>query len=171
MMEGLRMDDFQRIVRHATARIAALRDRLSREEPPPDVGARAWLCYGTTRVSIDPSGYLRAKLHADEPEIRHTARLYAAIEEGFADYVSTLLEITQELANDAAFQAMSAAEVRSIQHRPADHGYAPDAWLYWCLAHSYVCGMFGTEFPSDLLETFPTTARRYHDLLESQELK
>jgi hypothetical protein len=163
------MNDFQRIIRHTNARIAALQDQLGREEPLSDPGELAWFRYGITRVSIDPFGYLRAKLHADEDEIRHTARLYAAIQEGFAEYVSTLLAITQDLADDAAFQAESEAEVLSIQQRLADGGYAPDAWLYWCLAHSYVCGTFAHAFPAQLLETFPTMARRYHDLLKSHE--
>jgi hypothetical protein len=59
--------------------------------------------------------------------------------------------------------------VCSIQERLADEGYAPDGWLYWCLAHSYVCGLFAPEFPADLLEAFPTMARRYHALLKSQD--
>jgi hypothetical protein len=173
------MDEIQAPIRRVNTRIAALHARFSREyrelgeqlgfTPEEDGEEMPLILYGIKQVSIDPEGYLRTKLHADEAEIRFTARLYTAVDEGFAEYVSTLLDITQELVDDDDFQTFSEPQVRSIQGRLADDGDAPDDWLYWCLAHSYVCGVFAAEYPATLLERFPTTARRYHDLLEAQE--
>jgi hypothetical protein len=80
-------------IRHANARIAALREQVAREVA--DMSARCgltaaedrlempWVLYGIKQVSIDPQGFLRLKRQADERETLHTARLYVAIHEGF----------------------------------------------------------------------------------------
>jgi hypothetical protein len=172
------MDEIRAPIRRVNTRIAALHDRFRREyralgephgfTPEQDGEEMPLILYGIKQVSIDPDGYLRTKLHADEAEIRFTARLYAAVHEGFAEYVSTLLDITQELTDDDDFRAFSEPQMHSIQEDLAGEGYAPEDWLYWCLAHSYVCGVFAAEYPASLLDMFPTTARRYHELLEMQ---
>jgi hypothetical protein len=157
-------------IRHANARIAALQEQVAREMA--DVSARGsltaehgrldrlWILYGIKQVSIDPQGCLRLKRQADELETVHTARLYAAIQEGFDWAVSELLEIAEELFEDDGWRAFSEAKVASVQARtPEIAGMIERERLFWAFAQAYVCGMFASAYPDDLLRYFPTMAR------------
>jgi hypothetical protein len=124
-----------------------------------------WILYGIKQVSIDPQGCLRLKQRADEFETVHTARLYAAIQEGFDWAVSELLEIAEELFEDDGWRVFSETEVASVQARtPEMAGMIERERLGWAFAQAYVCGMFASAYPDDLWRYFLTMARIYADV-------
>jgi hypothetical protein len=123
------------------------------------------ILYGIKQASIDPQGFLRVMRQADEREILSTARLYAAIDEGFDWAVSELLEITAALIEDDGWRAFAAVEVASAQARlPNMAETIARERLVWAFAHAYVCGTFAAAYPASLLRLFPTTARMHADI-------
>jgi hypothetical protein len=110
-------------------------------------------------------GCLRLKRQADALETVQTARRYAAIQEGFDSAVSELREIAEELFEDDGWRACSAAEVASVQARtPEMAGMIERERVCWAFAQAYVCGMFASAYPEDLLRYFSTMARIYADV-------
>jgi len=105
------------------------------------------------------------KRQADALETVHTARRYAAIQEGFDWAVSELLEIAEERFEDDSWRALSEAEVASVQARtPEMAGMIERERLCWAFAQAYVCGMFASAYPDDLWRYFPTMARIHADV-------
>ena len=110
-------------------------------------------------------GCLHVKRQADALETVHTARRYAAIQEGFDWAVSELLEIAEERFEDDSWRALSEAEVASVQARtPEMAGMIERERLCWAFAQAYVCGMFASAYPEDLWRYFPTMARIHADV-------
>jgi hypothetical protein len=154
-------DDMGAAIRHANARIAALREKVTR-----DVAALGLdlplICHGIKQVSIDPDGFLLMKHRTGEDERMATAQLYASIHEGFEAAVSELTDIAGELFTDECYRAFLQSEVDTLQTSHPDIS----RWLLEAAStYSYVCGTFAWEYPEHLLRMFPSTARTYHDLL------
>jgi hypothetical protein len=168
-------EDAAAAIQHANARVAELLEKVAREVA--DMSAQCDLTeeedrrdlplilYGIKQVSIDPHGFLRLRRQAQERETLHTARLYAAIEEGWGWAVSELLEITVELFQHEGWRQFADAEVDAVQARNTElAGIVERERLFWAFAHSYVCGTFASAYPDSLLRLFPTTACIHADV-------
>ena len=161
-------EDGAAAIRHANARIAALREKVAAEvAAEQDCLDVPIILYGIKQVSLDPQGFLRLKQQADEHEILSTTRLYTTIYERFDWAVVELLAIAEELYLHDGWRAFSEDEVVSIQARYPFLAHEPLELLLSAFAHAYVCGTFAHAYPDRLLQWFPTTARMHAQICTS----